>query len=149
MDLTFSEQLQLFLGKHLIYVAIWVALLVAVIYNLYKGATSKFKTVDNAQAVELINKEEGVFLDIRSDEEFRAGHIVDSVQIHQSDIKNGKVNQIEKFKDRPVIIVDTNGFSSNSNAELLTKQGFNKVYVLKEGILGWRSASLPTVKKHK
>lgn len=149
MELTFSEQLQQFVVAHPILLAAWVGLFVAVIFSFYKGATSKFKTIENAQATFLINKEEGVFLDLRSEDEYRTGHIVDSHHILPSEIKNQNIHPIEKYKDRPVILVDSNGFSAGSSADLLTKQGFSKVYVLKEGILGWRSANLPTVKKQK
>lgn len=146
-QLTFTQQLQQFISAHPVLVAAWVAVFVAVLFSLYKGLTSKFKVVNNAQATELVNRDNAVFLDIRSDEEFRNGHIAESHSIHPSDIKSGKINAIEKFKTQPVIVVDGNGFNANSSAEQLAKLGFTKVYVLKEGLLGWRSANLPTVKK--
>lgn len=148
-QLTFAQQFQQFVANHTIMVLAWVALLGAVIFSFYKSATSKYKIVDNAQATQLINKEEGVVIDVRSDEEFRTGHIIESIHVLPSDLKAQKIQQIEKYKDRPVILVDTNGFSSAGLANELVKQGFNKVYVLKEGIAGWRAGSLPTVKKHK
>lgn len=148
-QLTFAQQFQQFVASHTIMVLAWVALLGTVIFSFYKSATSKYKIVDNAQATQLINKEEGVVIDVRSDEEFRTGHIIESIHVLPSDLKAQKVQQIEKYKDRPVILVDTNGFSSAGLANELVKQGFNKVYVLKEGIAGWRAGSLPTVKKHK
>lgn len=146
-QLTFTQQLQQFISAHPVLVAAWVVVFVAVLFSLYKGLTSKFKVVNNAQATELVNRDNAVFLDIRSDEEFRNGHIAESHSIHPSDIKSGKINAIEKFKTQPVIVVDGNGFNANSSAEQLAKLGFAKVYVLKEGLLGWRSANLPTVKK--
>ncbi len=148
-QLTFAEQLQIFVANHTIMVFAWVALLGAVIFSFYKAATMKYKIVDNAQATQLINKEDGVVIDLRSDDEFRAGHIIDSVHALPSDLKNAKTQQIDKYKDRPVILVDTNGLTSGGVAAAITKHGFSKVYVLKEGIAGWRAGSLPTVKKHK
>lgn len=149
MDLTFTQQLQQFIANHPILLAAWVGVFVAVLFSLYKGATSKFSVIENAQATFFINKENGVFLDLRSEDEFKAGHIVDSHHILPSDIKNANTHAIDKYKDRPVILVDSNGFSASSSANLLVQHGFNKVYVLKEGMLGWKSANLPTVKKHK
>ncbi len=136
-------------ANHTLMVFAWVALLIAVIFSFYKSATQKYKIVDNAQATQLINKEDAVVIDLRSDEEFRAGHIIDSIHMLPSDIKAAKINQIDKYKARPVIVVDTNGFTSGGVAADLAKQGFSRVYVLKEGIGGWRAASLPTIKKHK
>lgn len=148
-QLTFAQQLQQFFANHTIMVFAWVALFVAVIFSFYKNATRKYTIVDNAQATQLINKEDAVVIDLRSDEEFRAGHIIDSIHVLPSELKAGKTHQIDKYKDRPVILVDINGFTSGGVADAIAKQGFSKLYVLKEGITGWRAASLPTVKKHK
>ncbi|VTR18930.1 rhodanese-related sulfurtransferase [Actinobacillus pleuropneumoniae] len=65
MDLTFTQQLQQFIAAHPILIFAWVALVVAVLFNFYKGITSKYKIVENAQATQLVNKEEGIFLDLR------------------------------------------------------------------------------------
>lgn len=148
-QLTFVQQAQQFAASHTIMVVAWIALFVAVVINLYKGATSKIGVIDNAKATQLINNEEGVVLDVRSDDEFKAGHIIDSVHLLPSDIKGNKLNNVEKYKDRPVIVADNNGLTAQGLANTLAKQGFNKVYALKDGIAGWRGASLPLVKKHK
>lgn len=148
-ELTFAEQLQQFVSNHTIMVIAWVAIFIAVLVSIYKGMTSKITVVDNAGATLLINNEEGVVLDVRTDDEFKSGHIIDSCQIYPKDIKENKIQSIEKYKDRPVIVVDNNGFTAQNLANLLVKQGFSKVYALKEGILGWRSANLPLIKKHK
>lgn len=63
-----------------------------------------------------------------------------------TEIKNHNVGKIEHHKEKPVIIVDVNGVSSTTSAELLTKQGFEKVYVLKDGLAAWAGANLPLVK---
>lgn len=148
-DLTFAQQIQQFVANHTIMVVAWVALFVAVIINIYKGITSKISIIDNTRATLLINKEEAVVIDVRSDEEFKHGHIIESLHLLPSDIKTHKLQTIEKYRDRAVIIVDNNGFTASSLANALAKQGFGKVYALKEGIAGWRGANLPLVKKHK
>ncbi|MGX2947693.1 rhodanese-like domain-containing protein [Frederiksenia canicola] len=148
-QLTFAQQAQQFVANHTIMVVAWIALFVAVVINLYKGATSKISVVDNAKATLLINNEDGVVLDVRTDDEFKSGHIIDSVHVLPSDIKGNKLNNIEKYKERPVIVVDNNGLTAQGLANTLTKQGFAKVSALKEGIAGWRAANLPLVKKHK
>lgn len=148
-QLTFVEQLQQFIDNHTIMVIAWVAILIAVLVSLYKGVTSKIQIVDNAGLTALLNNEEGLVLDIRSEDDFRTGHIIESQHLFPTDIKTGKVQSIEKFKERPIIVVDNNGLTAQGIAEHLAKQGFSKVYALKEGILGWRAANLPLVKKHK
>ncbi|QGM80084.1 rhodanese-like domain-containing protein [Otariodibacter oris] len=148
-ELTFVQQVQQFATNHVVMVVAWVALFVAVIFNFYKSATSKIKVVDNAQITQLINKEDAVVLDVRSEDEFRSGHIIESVHLFPSDIKQNKTHTIDKYKETPLVVVDGNGMTAQSIASVLAKQGFNKVYALKEGIAGWRTANLPLVKKHK
>lgn len=147
-QLTFAEQIQQFVANHTLMVVGWVALFIAVVFNLYKGATSNIKVVSNAEATQLINKQDGVVIDVRSDEEFKLGHIIDSHHLLPSEIKGNKLNTIEKYKTRPIIIADNNGLTAQSLANMLAKQGF-QAYALKEGIAGWRGANLPLVKKHK
>lgn len=148
-QLTFAQQVQVFAANHTIMVVAWVALLIAVLLNFYKGATSKIKVVDNAKATQLINTQDAVVLDLRSDDEFRKGHIIDSLHLLPSDVKAGKTTAIDKYKERAIVVVDNNGFTVQSLANQLAKQGFKQVYALKEGILGWKTANLPLVKKHK
>lgn len=147
MELTFTQQLQQFVANHTIMIVAWVAIFLAVLYSFYKGATSKHKIVENSEATLLMNNENAVVLDIRSEDEFKAGHIINSVHIFPSDIKTQKIQSIEKYKSQAVIVTDVNGLTAPACAESLAKQGFEKVYVLKEGIAGWRAANLPTVKK--
>lgn len=147
MEQTFIQQLQQFAANHTIMVVAWVAILLAVLYSFYKGATSKHKIVENTEATLLMNNENAVVLDLRSADEFKAGHIINSVHIFPSDIKTQKIQAIEKYKSQAVIVADVNGLTATSCAESLVKQGFEKVYVLKDGIAGWKAANLPTVKK--
>lgn len=149
MDSTFIQEVQQFVSNHTIMVVAWIALLIALIVNFYQGFTSKFKIIDNAQTTQLVNKEEGVIFDIRSIDDFKSGHIIDSINVLSSDIKSNNIQRLDKYKARPVILVDVNGMTSNASATLLVKQGFEKVYVLKEGINAWKAEKLPLTKKHK
>ena len=103
----------------------------------------------STEAVRLMNYEEAVVIDLRPIDEFQRGHIIGSVNLLPTEIKNQNVGKIEHHKEKPLIIVDVNGVSSATSAELLTKQGFEKVYVLKDGLAAWAGANLPLVKKHK
>ena len=120
-----------------------------VIYTFYKNATSKFKVINHNEVVRLMNTDEAVVVDLRSLEEFQRGHIIGSVNVLPSEIKNQNVGKIESHKEKAIVLVDINGVSAPTSAALLTKQGFNRVFVLKEGISAWAGANLPLVKKHK
>lgn len=145
-QLTFAQQAQLFIANHSIMVIAWIALFIAIIINIYKGATSKFKVVEHIQATMLINTQDAIILDVRSDDEFHKGHIIDSIHLLPNEIKTAKTQSIEKYKTRPIIVADSNGLVSQGLANALSKQGFSQVYVLKDGIMAWRNANLPLVK---
>ena len=137
----FMPQAIEFAQKHTFLTIAWFAVLFMTLFTFFKSATQKYRVITNPEAVRLMNDEEAVVIDLRPIDEFQRGHIIGSVNLLPTEIKNHNV--------RPVIIVDVNGVSSTTSAELLTKQGFEKVYVLKDGLAAWAGANLPLVKKHK
>lgn len=144
MDFIISEILP-FIKNHPMLSIGWVVLLIAIIVLTIKIKLSKVKTINNAQAIQMINKENAVIIDVRSADNFKNGHITESINILPVDIKNGSIKAIEKYKDSPVIVIDDNGMSDIG--EVLSKQGFTQVFALKDGIAGWNGENLPLVKK--
>ena len=138
-----------FAHKHTLLTVSWVAIFAMVISAYFKSATAKFKTVQYSEAIRLINNEDALVVDLRTLDEFQRGHIINSINLLPSDIKNTNLGKIEQHKEKALILVDANGVNASTSAALLSKQGFNKVYVLKEGISAWTGANLPIVKKHK
>ena len=130
-----------FAKNHTLMVAGWIGVFVATIYTFIKEATSKVKVIENAAAVRLMNNEDAVVID-----EFKRGHIINSQQFVPTDIKNHNLGKLEQHKEVPVILTCATGLSSRSSAEILAKQGFSRVYSLREGIAGWNAANLPLVK---
>ena len=138
-----------FAQKHTLLTVAWIAVFVMTILSLVKGATQKYKTISNAEAITLMNDKEALVVDLRSLDEFQRGHIIGSINLIPADIKSQNVGKIEHHKEKPLIVVDVNGTLSNNSAESLVKQGFTQVYVLKDGLAAWAGANLPLVKKHK
>ncbi len=147
MEASLLQEIQTFASNHTIMVVAWIALFFALAFNIFQAITDKYKTVETPELTNLINKSNGVVLDLRSDEEYKKGHISTAVHILPNDIKLGRTNQIDKYKDVPVIIVDNDGLTSGKTANILAKQGFNQVFVLKEGMISWNNEKLPLVKK--
>ncbi len=81
---------------------------------------------------ELVKKNAGkekdnvLIIDVRSSEEYKAGHIQNAINIFVDDVE-GKLNEIEDFKDKPVIVYCNTGNKSGQAAEILVKNGFNDV----------------------
>lgn len=124
----------------------WAGLFFALIVTTFKSSTSKVKTVNNHELTLMMNKQDAKVVDVRGKEEFKKGHIVDSINVPLSEIKNNQATSLEKFKTSPIILVCNAGVTSSQAAQLLVKQGFENVHNLKGGMGDWQSANMPVVK---
>lgn len=139
------QEIMPFISRHPVLSIAWVALLVAVIVMTVKSKLSNIKEIARGEAIRLINKEEAVVVDMRNRDDFRRGHIANAFNLLPNDIKNGGFGELEKHKAQPVIVTCANGISSRESAEHLMKAGFERVFVLKDGLAGWRGENLPLV----
>lgn len=139
-----------FAKAHPLMVVVWVLLFVVTIYTFFKDITSKVKVINNDEAIRLMNNENAVIIDLRPMDDFKRGHIVDSLNILPTEItEKHSVGTIGSNKERPIIVVDQTGMNVEKSANTLVKEGFTNVYTLQEGIAGWNTANLPLVNKHK
>lgn len=132
-----------FVGNHWILTGLWVALLAALL--LHRSKTGS-RAVGTQEAVMLINRKDGVVIDIRDKKEYEAGHIVDSLHIPAAKLKD-RLAELEKFKSRPIIVVCKIGQHSSDSCKLLANAGFEQVVKLRGGMAEWRGQNLPVVQK--
>ncbi|GEA52037.1 rhodanese-like domain-containing protein [Vibrio inusitatus NBRC 102082] len=138
-----------FVQQNMILSVVWAGLIVALVMNIIKSSTAEYKEVDTQAMTLLINREGGVVVDVRTKDEFKKGHITDSVHILPSEIKDGSFGSLENKKSDPIIVVCKTGQTAVDNANLLAKAGFEKVFVLKHGLTSWSDANLPLVRAKK
>ena len=79
---------------------------------------------------------EAVFLDVRTPEEFKDGHIEGAVLINFFDT-DFKQQVATLDKDKPVYIYCRSGNRSQKAGDILTQMGFKEVYDIEEGYIGW------------
>lgn len=132
----FVQNHPLLVGAFLIVLAGWLA------YEFKRGNHG----VDSSQATSLVNREDGIIVDIRDANDFKAGHIAGARNIPQSRLDD-RMNELDKFKDKPVIVVCKHGQSSGIAVAKLTQAGFSRAVKLKGGMAQWQADSLPVVKK--
>ena len=140
-----TQQLLEFAGNHLFLVGALIATLALLAHNLASDLGGK-GMVGPQQATELINREEGVVVDVRSMADFNKGHIIRAINIPMSGFQN-QITQLEKHKKKPIIIACRSGAQSSVACKLLQRNGFERVYNLKGGILAWQSKNLPMSRK--
>ena len=63
-------------------------------------------------------------------------------------LKNNDFAALEKYKDKPIIVVCAGGITASKVARsTYLKAGFNKASLLKGGMNAWTGAGLPVVNK--
>ena len=136
------DQLLDFISNHPFLVATFAVLLALFVRNeTRRGGES----VSAQQLVDMVNKQNAMVLDVRDKKEFDQGHIVDSVNIPFSALE-GRVDELKKFKDRPIVVACKMGQHANAAGTVLRKSGFETVTRLTGGIMEWRNQNLPVVK---
>jgi len=94
------------------------------------------------RAVQLVNHESGVIVDVREPDEFKQGHIPRAINLPLSALAT-RVKELEKYKEKPVILCCASGQRSARSALMLRKQGFNSVHNLAGGLTAWKNDNLP------
>lgn len=102
--------------------------------------------VGTLEAVQLINQKNAVILDVREAVEYAAGRIANAKQIPLSQLAS-KLKELEKFKQKPIIVACRAGMRSGGACKLLMQNEFTQVYQLKGGLTAWQQANLPLEKQ--
>lgn len=97
-------------------------------------------------AVRLFNHENAIIVDVRTEQEFQGGHILNAIHIPLGNFE-ARMNELDKYKDRPIVMSCQSGNRSGRAISILKKRGFAKIYNLTGGIMAWQNASLPLTKK--
>lgn len=106
---------------------------------------SRASSVSVSEAVQLANQKQGVFVDVRPHERFKAGSIAQARNVPLADIE-AKMSSLPK--DKPLIVFCDQGRISGSAAGKLRKNGFTEVVSLEGGLNKWTEAGMPTSAKH-
>lgn len=139
------DQLIEFAGNHVFLVSAFLFILALLIWNLVTDPGSK-GAVDASGATELINREDALVIDVRPMADFGKGHIVGAKNIPMNGFKN-QLGQLEKDKDRTIVVSCRSGNQSQMACKILRQAGFSKVFNLRGGMMGWQSANLPVTRK--
>lgn len=103
------------------------------------------KTLTPAQAVQVVNRQGGVVVDVCEANEYKEGHIPRAVHLPLSGL-TGRLHELERYKAKPVIVSCRSGNRSVKGAVMLRKQGFATVYSLAGGLMAWQRDNLPVEK---
>jgi rhodanese-related sulfurtransferase len=136
------ERLIEFATQHYYLVGAWVLTLLILLATEKRKAG---KSVTPAEATRLINKEAGVVLDIRTRKEWDTGRITNAHHIPLADLDR-RMSELDKFKEKPVIVVCNLGQAAGTAAKKLKAAGFQQVVRLSGGMTEWKGQNMPIIK---
>ena len=141
------EQYITFFSHHPMLSLAWIALVVIILVSTIKMKMSAIKVISTQDLTFLVNRDDGLVVDIREEKDFKAKHIIDSVHLSKDKSSKNDFSSLENNKDKPIIVVCNAGISAQGVASQLLKAGFSQVNVLKGGINAWIGAGLPLINK--
>ncbi len=136
MDFFFSQNNLLLIGVALVS---GIALAWPMIQSKRAGAS-----ITCTQAIQMINHQHAITIDIRPAEAFSSGHILHARSIPAAEIEKKAANLP---KNKPLIVVCDFGRASGAAAVRLRALGFSEVSVLGGGMRAWSTAGMPLATK--
>ncbi len=114
-------------------------------WSFFGNRIRGIREVDSVAALQLINHKNALVLDVREEDEYKAGHVLNSKLIPLGKLK-GRISELEKYRDRAIVVVCRSGVRSATACATLGKQGFTQAYNLSGGVNAWQKANLPLEK---
>lgn len=124
---------------------ILVAALLAVGIMLFMHETRKSGTsLSPQQAINVVNAQDGVFVDLRDTADFRSGHIVEAMHVPSAKLLNN-TGLLEKYRNKPIVLVCKMGQSSGAVGKKLNAEGYENVNIMTGGMMEWKNLQLPVI----
>lgn len=140
------DQLISFTSNNTILVVAIIIVSLMLIHSLVGERLRGYSSVSPSESTQMINRDDALILDVRENNEYGEGHIINSLHIPLSNLKT-RMNDIEKYKTKKIIVACRSGHRSSQACTNLKKAGFEQIFNLSGGVMAWGNANLPLVKK--
>ncbi len=124
-------------------VSVAVAAGAMLLWPAIQGATAG--GLSTPLAVQLINRERAVVVDVSETEEFTAAHVGGAKSVPFGQLEQ-RLPEVVKNKSLPLILVCATGARANRALGVAKKLGYEKAQVLTGGLKAWKEANLPIEK---
>ena len=106
------------------------------------------KVLGSKEVTLLINREPAMLVDVRSEADFKAGHITNAINIPLDQIEV-QINKITSNSKKNIIVYCQKGVRSAQAFRLLNKLGLPKLYTIEGGLDAWLKNNLPIIEENK
>jgi rhodanese-related sulfurtransferase len=137
------NQILEFTSNNMMLVVLLTISFFVLIFSELRRKASGMVAVEPTDAVALINND-GVVIDLRSNEAFARGHIVNAKNVPHDELE-AQQGKLEQFKKNPIVAVCDAGVTSTRAVATLRNSGFESAYTLKGGMSAWTAAGMPVV----
>lgn len=123
---------------------LFLALFVITLLLIWEFSKARVSGVEQISALNLprVMREPSIIVDVCELKEYKSSHITDAINVPLSSFDK-QVGQLEKHKNKNLILTCRHGNRSISAARKLHKLGFEKLYSLSGGIMAWEKENLP------
>jgi rhodanese-related sulfurtransferase len=127
----------------------WMLILIALgsggmlVWPLLRGANTGSLTAQGA--VQLINRERAVVVDVREPEEFATGHVTGAKNVPLGQLEQ-KLPATVKNKSLPLLLVCATGARAQRAVATARKLGYEQAQAVAGGLKSWKDANLPVEK---
>lgn len=140
------DQIVEFFGNHTLLFVGFFATLGMLVFTEYTRLAGGLKSLTPFVATRMLNDGEVTFVDVRDESEFKAGHVQNARNLPLNKLDE-RVHEIDKLKEKPLVLYCDNGMRTSRAATKLRKNGFTQLHSLAGGLTAWEKANLPTVKR--
>ncbi len=118
-------------------------LLLVIFLLIYSSSTKGGKKISPQFLISLANNENAFIVDLRNSELFNQGHITGSINIPFNNLSQ-RFNEIPEY-NKPIVLVCDMGNVSPNAGELLKKEGYKDLLILRGGVNEWKLQNLPLI----
>jgi len=132
-----------FINQNILLIAVVVVSGLGLLWPLLAGSAGK--GLNPVAATQLINREDAYILDVREADEFAGGHLPEARNIPLGKLAE-RIGELEKFKDRALLVCCAAGVRSGKACAQLRRNGFTRMHSLAGGVDAWVAAGYPVKK---
>jgi len=138
------ERLIEFAGNNPLLFAGFFGVLGLIIFTEYTRIFSGLKALSPFAATRLLNDGDALIIDVRNEKDFKSGHVLNARHVPLSSMDK-YLHELEKHKDKDVVVYCDNGMLAQRAGSRLRKNGFTRLHTIAGGLKEWEKANLPVV----
>jgi rhodanese-related sulfurtransferase len=101
--------------------------------------------VSSKEALELIRNNQPLVLDVRTDAEYKSGHLENAVLIPVQQLQL-RIKDLAAYKNQDILVYCATGNRSTVASKILIDSGFKRIHNMRYGIYRWSRDTYPIVR---